>query len=69
MAETENALGPTLEALDRMRRAYQRGTGCHLTREMIANMNLSVFGEMWNEDESCLGRRKRLPSFAVVKEG
>lgn len=34
-------------ALDRMNRAHRRGTGCHLTAEMIASLHLSFLGEVW----------------------
>lgn len=38
------------QALDRMKRAYERGTGCLLTREMIQELNLTVIGEMWAQE-------------------
>lgn len=37
------------DALDRMRRAERRGTGCHLTAEMIQALGLTFLGEVWNE--------------------
>lgn len=37
------------DALDRMKRAYERGTGCHLTAEMIQAMGVSIFGDIWSE--------------------
>lgn len=43
--------GPAHDALNRMRRAYERGTGCHLTAEMIQVLNLTVIGAMWAEDD------------------
>lgn len=36
------------DALNRMARAYQRGTGCHLTADMIQALSLTVVGEMWS---------------------
>lgn len=41
----------THDALNRMRRAYERGTGCHLTAEMIQSMSVSIFGQMWSEED------------------
>lgn len=39
------------DALNRMKRAYERRTGCNLTAEMIQSLHLTVFGEMWSEDD------------------
>ncbi len=39
------------DALNRMRRACERGTGCHLTAEMIASLELSAVGSLWAEDD------------------
>lgn len=36
-------------ALDRMRRAHKRGTGCHLTAEMIDELSLTVVGSLWDD--------------------
>lgn len=38
------------EALDRMKRASDRGTGCHLTAEMIEALSTSVIGSIWEGD-------------------
>jgi len=38
------------KALDRMRRAEQRGTGCHLTADMIQSLSLTSIGQIWAED-------------------
>ena len=38
-------------ALNRMRRASLRGTGCHLTAEMIACLDLTAIGQLWHEDQ------------------
>lgn len=43
------------DALDRMKRAYDRGTGCHLTAEMIAALNITFLGEVWNDDRPSQG--------------
>lgn len=37
------------EALDRMRRAHERGTGCRLTAEMIAALGLTFLAEIWSD--------------------
>jgi len=37
-------------AFDRMRRAHERGTGCHLTAEMIAALGITFLGEVWAQD-------------------
>lgn len=39
------------DAINRMRRAYERGTGCHLTADMISAMETSIFGSIWWEDD------------------
>lgn len=39
------------DALNRMRRAHNRGTGCHLTAEMIANLSITVIGEIWSQED------------------
>lgn len=41
---------PAHEALDRMRRASRRGTGCHLTAEMIRSLGLTSIGQIWTEE-------------------
>lgn len=42
--------GSAHDALNRMKRAHDRGTGCHLTRDMIASLYLTFFGEVWDSD-------------------
>jgi hypothetical protein len=39
------------DALNRMRRAADRGTGCHLTAEMIASLHLTKIGQYWCEPD------------------
>ena len=39
------------DALNRMARAYQRGTGCHLTAEMIQSLALTTIGAIWSEED------------------
>lgn len=43
--------GPVHDALDRMRRAHARGTGCHLTRDMIKALHLTSIGQMWEDTD------------------
>ena len=38
------------DALDRMKRAYERGTGCHLTADMVRALGVSVVGQAWSEE-------------------
>jgi hypothetical protein len=45
------ALSAAHDALNRMRRAHERGTGCHLTAEMVASLGLSFLGETWSDDD------------------
>lgn len=37
-------------ALDRMARAHKRGTGCHLTADMIHALGVTMIGQMWGEE-------------------
>jgi len=39
------------DALNRMRRAAKRGTGCYLTAEMISCLEVSSIGQIWSEDD------------------
>ena len=39
------------DALNRMKRAHQRGTGCHLTARMLQSLYVSFMGEMWGADD------------------
>lgn len=45
------SLGGAHDALNRMRRACERGTGCHLTAEMIQSLGLTMVAEMWGEED------------------
>lgn len=38
------------DALDRMKRAHDRGTGCHLTADMIAGLGVTMIAECWSEE-------------------
>ncbi len=46
-----DGLGGAHDALNRMRRASSRGTGCHLTREMLESLCVTAIGQMWMEDD------------------
>ncbi|UTC28111.1 hypothetical protein GURKE_00800 [Brevundimonas phage vB_BpoS-Gurke] len=39
------------DALNRMRRAHERGTGCHLTADMIRSLSVTLIGQMWSDDD------------------
>lgn len=39
------------DALNRMKRAYSRGSGCYLTMEMVRSLNLTILGEIWNQPD------------------
>jgi hypothetical protein len=39
------------DALNRMKRAYARGTGCRLTAEMLDGLGISIIGQMWEEED------------------
>ena len=39
------------DALNRMKRANQRGTGCHLTAEMIEALSITFMGELWFSED------------------
>lgn len=51
MAIHDEAFSPAHDALNRMRRAFERSTGCHLTADMIESLSVTVIGQMWNEDD------------------
>lgn len=38
-------------ALNRMKRAYDRGTGCHLDADMIAALGATFLGQVWEEPD------------------
>lgn len=39
------------DALNRMRRASHRGTGCYLTADMIKGLSRTFIAETWEEDD------------------
>lgn len=49
-ASERHPLPAAQDALDRMRQAAKRGTGCHFTAEMIRQLELTSIGEMWSQD-------------------
>ncbi len=58
MDSSEGALDGAQDALNRMRRAHERGTGCYLTRAMIESLALSKIGELWAQDDPRDDRQK-----------
>lgn len=47
----DDELHAAQNALNRLRRAYERGTGCRLTAEMVAELYLTRFGETWEQSD------------------
>lgn len=39
------------DALNRMKRASHRGTGCYLTAQMIQSLQVTQIGEMWEQED------------------
>jgi hypothetical protein len=39
------------DALNRIQRAHERGTGCYLTAEMVEALSLTYLGEIWSEPD------------------
>lgn len=39
------------DALNKMRRARERGAGCRLTADEIFELSLTAIGELWNQDD------------------
>jgi len=39
------------DAFTRMARAHDRGTGCHLTADMIAALSVTFLGEVWSSPD------------------
>lgn len=39
------------DALNKMRRAHKRGTGCHLSADEIRSLSLTSIGELWADDD------------------
>lgn len=48
--EIEDVCEGAQDALDRMKRAFERGTGCHLTAAMLHSLSVTIVGQMWAED-------------------
>jgi hypothetical protein len=46
-----DAFGGAHDALNRMKRASERGTGCHLTADMIAALSVTILDQMWGEED------------------
>lgn len=48
---TDDTLHEAQDALNRLKRAHDRGTGCHLSAEMVQCLGLTIFGEMWEQPD------------------
>jgi hypothetical protein len=47
----DDFLAPAHAALDRLKRAHDRGTGCHLTAEMIRGLGLTSIATTWTDQD------------------
>lgn len=39
------------DALNRMKRAHDRRTGCHLSADMIEALSVTFLGQIWSEPD------------------
>lgn len=46
------------DALNKLRRAAKRGTGCRLTAEEIHHLNVTAFGETWSQPDPRKGAQQ-----------
>tara|TARA_Y100001960_G_C14101250_1_gene553017 strand:+ start:130 stop:309 length:180 start_codon:yes stop_codon:yes gene_type:complete len=51
MKEDQSHFDDAQNALNKMKRAYQKGTGTRLTKEEIDSLAVSVIGQIWNEPD------------------
>lgn len=49
------------DALNRMKRAHDRGTGCHLTAEMVRSLGVSGLAQTWSEPDPREQRKEPRP--------
>ena len=49
MSIHDDAISAAHDALDRMRLAAERGTGCRLTATMIQALSVTSIGQLWND--------------------
>lgn len=49
MSRFHEEIGAAHDALNRMKRAHDRGTGCHLTADMINALGVTIVGQAWAE--------------------
>lgn len=49
---------PAHDALNRMRKAELRGTGCYLTAEMIRSLAVTQIGSIWAETDPREGAKR-----------
>lgn len=47
----EQKTGPAHDALNRMRCAAERGTGCRLTTEIADGLSRTIVGQVWMEPD------------------
>jgi len=57
------------DALDRLKRACDRGTGCHLTADMIHGLSVTMVGQMWDEERPAALTQEPLSGDTSKKEG
>jgi hypothetical protein len=63
-----SGLDAAQDALNRMRRAHRRGTGCLLTAEMVASLAISMIGEIWAQDDPRASTADLGPACGSVKD-
>ncbi len=51
MAKERDIFDDAHDALNRMRRAYERRTGCHLTAEMVEALGETSVGSLFLDDD------------------
>lgn len=51
MGERLNCMSGVHDALNRLKRAHDRKTGCHLTADMVQSLGLSFLAETWGEPD------------------
>jgi hypothetical protein len=49
------------DALDRLHRAHQRGSGCYLTAEMVQSLAVTFLGQVWSDERPKSPNRDERP--------
>ena len=44
------------DALNRLKRAADRGTGCTLTADMVSALGMTILGQVWEEEDTRKGQ-------------